>query len=622
MELNNLETDREFFSSDTDINAFRHLLNYMDNLDIIKISREEFDFIEDILSESKDWNVYIYIPEDLTYWELIYFIDELSQRFWIESYTNYSKIITYTKIAVLTLLKDIQELDKDQYLKSIQQKYKIPDETAEKIKSQKINLEEAKKLLETVKNKRQTNGKLCSEDFSEIEKEVIKVFNEEFQLLFFRRWISKLESSMMNFTRDDYKDVKHKLEKDSEIVNFHVGKSKLDKDEKLLKDKIWLEMLKENIDSARESNDPKKIEEAEFNATDKILKTLYTYPYQNTSDWNWDNFDWILKTKETQCVWYSLLWHTFLRYLWIKHYKISKISHAALEVVIQGKKYYFDPTYSDTLFEITSLKENNDWLNICLGGKNLWDSATFEDPEKGLLTSIIKNSTYSLLFSRNFSEIIYLADKMIELNPYNYYAYYKKGMAYEMLDDFEQAEHNLNQSLMLNSYYKLPYALKQRIYLRSWICHYYFWNFEFALEFLQQSKEVGDEHLKLGGNHPIAYESFWDFYRYYMYYLNLDKKELQNYYLEIIKNYDKALTINPKDSIVLYKKWKVLEEKGDYYLSKLYKLASLMISWKPYENLQNEVHSLTFKMIQKFVKEKNFVGLNAFLGFMKLKYKI
>ncbi|MDR3168442.1 MAG: hypothetical protein LBU27_01390 [Candidatus Peribacteria bacterium] len=111
-----------------------------------------------------------------------------------------------------------------------------------------------------------------------------------------------------------------------------------------------IEYWKEKLHRVRERKNDQSIAEMETAATNAIFKALKQYPYQYDKKNNGYQLSKILETKEIYCVGFSLLGHTFLDELQIKHKGLNIINHSALKVEIGNNLYFFDAaSYDDRI---------------------------------------------------------------------------------------------------------------------------------------------------------------------------------------------------------------------------------------------------------------------------------
>lgn len=259
---------------------------------------------------------------------------------------------------------------------------------------------EAKEMIKSVKSRKKedNDGKVWKnpDDIVVWFEELKKLYKSNFYYFFLRKWIHLLRFDMKSITQIEQNALREKQTIEWELVEFHISDEFLDTEERLLREKMWIDKLKQELKEIKKSWNYQEIAKVEWRALNAIFHGIYEYPYQYTNNDYWFKPHKILESKEIYCVWFSLLWHAFLSELWIRHYGLMIPWHTAIEVHIGGKKYYFDPTWLSKVYEITNLgKANQNWLremslkNITLSKKLI---AKRWDIEKVLFSAICQNS--------------------------------------------------------------------------------------------------------------------------------------------------------------------------------------------------------------------------------------
>ncbi len=449
--------DKKVFQDELDFNTLENILETLDHVTPKKISRQEYNNLKGNFLvetwEDRFWKSYdLYLPDDLKIFELPAIISKVNKiTFWeiLPDYASKEELKVKITITINTLLqvlsekiltdeekKDIQKAIK-KYVKLFEdmfwteESWKLSNENYRNEIIEKSKLSqgyERFKVYQTNLERIKTKEKL-SDLLGEIEEKLSWKIIEHFDESFFERWINMLWMWMMTITQAEQEDKErwlienwYKLEiseswdktysKWSEKISFNVKTKTLDKKERLLRNKIWIDYLKRELEGVRKSWNQERINELEIKATNLVLKTIYEYPYQLTQNFFWYKPNKIAEFKEIFCVWFSLLWHAFLSELWIKHYWLDMPAHSALNVIIWWKSYYFDATYQP---EIT------DFLTY-LKARRLEDKISYWNPEKILLWQIYWNKWSKI----DGEESIKMYDKKIKLNPNDCITYFNK----------------------------------------------------------------------------------------------------------------------------------------------------------------------------------------------------
>jgi len=440
--ISNNSLDELVFKDDLDFQTFKNILESLDHVSPKKVSREALNrFNGDFLVETWEdtfWKKYdLLLPEDLQQWELLNCILFLSQKFWLEEYTPNESIITYVKVMIAIILRNTKEEDTEAYFLWLASKYHLSSEFVQRIKNEKMILSEAKKMVRDIRGKKWDKERLWSDEDVKIwYEELSDLFWEQFDLTFFRKWMNMLRLGMRTITEAE-QEAKIKYCEDNwfekktlnnweieytkweENIEIHLSSERLDKEERWLRDKIWIDDFKNKLEEARESWNKEIIEKQELEASRALIKVLYEYMYQFTEVRNWYQPSKMWAQKEIYCVWYALLWHAFLSELWIEHYWLVIPEHSALELVMWWKKYYFDVTAKDDLLEFDYWTEMWIYSEIVWKWWNFWNPIFSQrwEPEKILFSQICNNKWLTLYELWKYEETIAMCNKAIELNP-------------------------------------------------------------------------------------------------------------------------------------------------------------------------------------------------------------
>jgi len=582
--ISNNPLDELVFKDDTDFKTFENILESLDHVIPKKVSREEFNQLYgDFLVETWEdplWKKYdLFLPEDLQRWELLNCIFFLSQKFWLEEYTPNESIITQVKVMIAIILRNIKEEDTEAYFLWLASKYHLSSEFVERIKNEKMILSEAKQMVREIRGKKWDKERLWSdEDVILWSDELSDLFQEQFELSFFRKWINMLRLGMMTITGAEQEaKIKYceenwfeketsnnwgiKYKKWGEIIIINVSSELLDTKERLLRNKIWISEWIEKLEQARNSGNKEERAKIEFEASEAIIKVLYEYMYQLTEKNNWYQPSKMWEQKEIYCVWYSLLWHAFLSELWIEHYWLDNTNHSAIEVVIWWKTYLFDVAKIDHVLEFEYWEKKWEYHEIVWKWWSLpqREFAKRWNVEKILFSQIYNNKWFELSDFGNKEEAMEMFDKSIELNPRELSAYYNK-----------------------------------------WLTLFHLWRKEEAIEMFDKAIELHPTHAMLHFNKWLALFQLW-------------RTE------ESTEMFDKIIEFNPRDAHAYNNKWLALEKLWKKKLSKLYKYASTVLKWT--DSFLDISYRKEKWIIKQFIASKDYEWLRNYLRGLEKKAK-
>ena len=447
--LENPSTENNF-----DKKTLENLLDTLVNIEQVYVPKEEFEVKKStgILVENWEnelWKFYnLYLPQKMHEDDYLFIIKELNKHSFWDNLPEYAsvnelKIILLTKVDILMEKLNITFWDKKEndsnkireylsyYLKLFpEEKNKLL--LNEKYKKFVIELKYIDKNnqceVQTEQDLSQLSKELyipkkpinTIEEFSDeliyknIDEQVLKEFWEHFDEAFFEEWIENLRQNMMTFTQDDAKKLNLK------------ENEKLNKNPRRLRDAIWIDKFKKELEEVRKIWNQKKLEEKEIEVSNAIFKEIYKYPYQDTENSYWYQINKLDKYKEIYCVWFSIIWHAFLSELGIKHNVLDipfPSLHSAIEIIIWWKNYFFDSTTYNKIYEFTFWKKVLSYkkINFINNNSKINFYANSWIPEKVLLSQIYNNKWNDL---NNPEQAIKMFNKVIELNPQFSYAYY------------------------------------------------------------------------------------------------------------------------------------------------------------------------------------------------------
>jgi len=502
---NNLNNplDSKVFEGELDFKTLENILDSINHVVPKKILREEFENLDwEFLMESrkdKFWKSYVlFLPEDLVYWELLFLINFLVDKFNLYDYTPFEQIFSQVKVMIWIILRWWWKGE----LKDLQKKYNLSNKFVEKILSQNLINNYSKEFIKSIEEKRETKKKIDTrksyiwkekEDFEIWITELKKIFWQEFDLTFFRKWVNMFRLWMMTITQNE-QELLIKENKWNKKFKIYIDSKYLDEQERLLRKKIWIQQLKERLEKARKNWEKDQINKIKFKASNKIMTIMKDYPYL---DWKY-KLNENIKDKIFNCVWYSILWHSFLNELWIKHNWLSFPPilwipwHTVIEVIIWDKRFLLDSTAKfDKLLKFKYIWEFWAYKKINLLNKK-WENALVQswNPEKMFLAQFY-NSKWSFLNSwEKWEEAILMFDKAIWLNSKDSSIYYNKWNSLYMLKKYNEAIKMYKKAIDLNPSYFNAYHNK-------WHAFFKLWKYEEALKMYAKAVELNPDFMLL-----------------------------------------------------------------------------------------------------------------------------
>ena len=561
-----INLNSKLFENSNSREAFKEILETLDHINPVFIDRKEFDSMKwrFLLEnwEDKFWKFYdLYLPVDLNNKDLFQVVFLLNEKFSL--WLDIKKFIWYVRLwtkgisneEILNLKKENEEKIEMIILENslpVDSFSKYQQEIDSSIFSLRKSIREIKgyKNQKNEVDKKEKTKRL--KDIDDLDDLIESLYTTEFDLSFFRKSMDMLRYGLMTLTRKEFEEIKSRPRKEGEkIITSKILPEFLDVEEQKLREKIWIDKLKKELEEARRSNDRELVISLEKKATNEIIWILHTkYPYQFTSENYWYQPNKILKSKELYCVWFSLLWHCFLSELWIKHNWLTIPDHSALEVFIWNDSYYFDATCSK---EIHRLKW---WKNVEFGEKK-WIYKNFSIsineeldlfinkniaiswyPEKMLLSQIIYNRSCDLINKWDFDWAIKMYNLATLFNNNYEMAYTNKWSALFEKWDFDWAKEMYDIAIDINPKNEILYTNKWNVLFEKW-------DFDWAREMYDIAIEINHkfEHAYSGNWNTLLKK--WDF----------DKA---------IEMYNLAIDINPKNEITYINKWIALFSKWDF----------------------------------------------------------
>lgn len=600
-----------FFSWEIDFDNFKKILSTLNHVKPVYISRTEYDALYwDILTvvgNDTVWDIFeLSLPEDLKKSELLELTFFLTQKFRLEEYAWLEKLISKVKLYVELILRNLPEVDKADFMQNIIEQSHISPELLSLIEKQKLLFWPTKEVLKSFE------WEELSQD--ELLLELQDILEKEFYLTFFRKWVNMLRLGMMTITAWEIPAIK---KKDGNI-KINIPSTQLDKQERLLRQKIRIDELKIELENARNLWKENLIQSIEKKAVNRIMYVLYEYPYQVTSNDYWFQPSKILETKELYCTGLSILWHAFLTELGIEHYGLSEEYHTALEVVIWKQRYLFDVTATDKLLRIESL-----WLQWYIEKIRVSEMKPEifyiqkSDVQDTLMSHILYNIWNKYMQQEDYKTAIIFFSKAMYLNKncwnfylniadcYHYLGKNKKACEYietaidlypisweyynnywvylAQLEKYEQAIIQYKEAIKLNKNYSWAYINMATSY-------YHLWDYETSISLALQAGMFGWMNAEI-------YNSLWLSY--------IKQWKIQ----EAIDAFIKSINEKPSDSYYYNNMWLALEDLGNKKIAKLFYFATNVIdNISKKKKLSNDE-----KMITQFIQNIDFDWLAHFM---------
>lgn len=444
LSLQNIQNhlDTPVFPSSKDWKSFEYLLDTIDHIIIEKLSRQEYtersaDIYEIIQKEDVSYGR-LSMPEDITHGELLFFIDFLTQKFGIESYSKLDDILTKVKILIGICLRE--DGSSSQWLQNLAAKYHLDANFIQRITDHRLRPDISSRSF-VRELRRDTEGRVVwVVHIKAGSQKLAKTLKQEFSFNFLRRGLEIVRMGMMTMTQEE----QAWIDTSNNNIKLHVNTQSLDSEAQLLRKKIGIDQFKRELDNVRRDWDEAKIEEVELRAANRLIEVLYDYPYQLTKNKHGYKLSKMIDTKELFCVGYSLLWHAFLSELWIWHQVLDNIFHSAIIIsqTSSRKTYYFDPYIFKECHEIDKAPTKY-WSYVRMHWISSVQFSLYgrEGDVEALLLSQIYNSLWMEIFSyadalfqkRDFASAIWFYDEAIEMFKLAIESNHQYGAAYNSI---------------------------------------------------------------------------------------------------------------------------------------------------------------------------------------------
>lgn len=259
---------------------------------------------------------------------------------------------------------------------------------------------------------------------------------------------------LMTFTQDDARELDWK---EWNIVERKY-RWKLDREERKFREVLDIDEWKRVLEELNEKWAREKLIQKEKEFCKLLHSLLLNFPYQDSESSLWFPNK-LLKSKEIQCLWFSLIIHAILSELWIRHKSISTNGHVYIQVLIWWKKYKLDWAMQ------RKGKVRNHLFSLLPSDENTPQSATHEE---ALLSQLYDNMWSMLYRSWNLEEAIQANDKSIKLVPEAHHAYYNKWVILNSLWRYSESIEMYKTSLEINPEDPLAYRCKWDSLVMVW----------------------------------------------------------------------------------------------------------------------------------------------------------
>jgi len=523
--------DKEVFALPTDKTALNHMLETLDHIKAVFVSREKYNqykkewTIIEKMWEVDAWSDYhsLYLPDDMLLGEQLFIIHLLNNTFdlthdqkWNQMVVDFVTNFYHHNISQDGMATYFEHYGYDNDLAKV--------------------LTACSDSLYTILSHR--GGARIDTAWIQLWKKL----QNEFHLTFLRKWlatvrqwleimtqveqkalIARCESKNSGFEKVEHQDgtIEYYNQATSEIII--INKQYLDQEETKLRDKMQIDQRKQKLTSVRKTNNQQAINQQELEVTNYIIKTLYeSYPYQKVKQDNWYQLSRVRDMKELYCIWHSLLGHAFLSECGIAHQWLDIAEHSALSVQIGGEEYYFDATWLDEVYRFTygTTKESIQWVyKEMIFPDQPIDAQMFAnagDPEDILLTHVYNNKATDLFdlwyvlenhqeIEKYYTEAIAIYDRALALNPEDAYVYKNKGIT------------------LADLWYVLEND-QENYYIK-------------AIAMYDKAIELNPNDVDAYYRKASALSNLWD----------VAQSDQENYYIKAIAMYDKVIEFSPND---------------------------------------------------------------------------
>lgn len=241
------------------------------------------------------------------------------------------------------------------------------------------------------------------------EHTLVDFLEKWFHMAFWEKWLETIYDLLEAHSLEDRDNMPADLQK--EYTKYGMTKWIYLSYTLKLQEVLDVHIFQTLIQKYQHNGDTKNYYDCQKYFVKKLLIELCKFPHTRNSSIVKN----IVQTKETQCLMKSIIAHTFMKKLWIKHSAISMVGHIALRVYIWDEVYEFD--WNDLPPKLVPIMGVNSHSSYDLYFSSA--PATFQEwlPEEVLIASTFQNIWLTYNEGKNDEMCIYYIQKALEFFP-------------------------------------------------------------------------------------------------------------------------------------------------------------------------------------------------------------
>ena len=266
-----------------------------------------------------------------------------------------------------------------------------------------------------------------------------------------------------------------------------------------LREIIWVDNLKSELEGVRKTWNQEEIAKKELEVSNKIINSIYrNVNYKSSPSENTTSIKNTIDKWETLCVWFSIIWHSILSELWIKHEGLDIPGHSALSVEIWWEKYLFDATNNPELKKFQYWKDKKWEMDQMEFEDGTSIFSTSWDVERVLMSQLLWNTAKVEWSEQDLKKWLDMLNKSIELYPNAQSAYVNKLVILNNQKKYDEVIEAAKKVLKINP------EIWEAIH-SFWTAKYYSWDKEWALDEYEKViwllKKEGISSFKVEGDY-------------------------------------------------------------------------------------------------------------------------